>query len=151
MNKGFTLIEFIIAISIVLVLSTLSIISFASFRNNQALSNSFSDTISMINEAKINTISSKDGLSYGVHFEAGRAVLFKGLTFTEPNPDNKELNISPLIEISSISLNGGGSDLIFKKLTGKTDQYGSLIFRVKSDISKTKTINITLSGSINQN
>lgn len=151
MNKGFTLIEFIIAISIVLVLATLSVISFSSFRNNQALSNSFSDVISMINEAKINTISSKDGSSYGVHFEAGRAVLFKGLIFSEPNSDNRDLNLSPLIEISSISLNGGGSNLIFKKLTGKTDQYGSLIFRVKSDVSKTKTINITLGGSINQN
>ncbi|PIR58157.1 MAG: hypothetical protein COU71_00185 [Parcubacteria group bacterium CG10_big_fil_rev_8_21_14_0_10_38_31] len=151
MNKGFTLIEFIIAISIVLVLATLAIISFSSFRNNQALSNSFSGVISIINEAKIDTISSKDGSSYGVHFEADRVVLFKGVTFSEPNPDNKEFEFSPLVEISLITLNGGGSDMAFKRLTGKTDQYGSLILRVKSDISKTKTINITPSGSINQN
>ncbi len=148
---GFTLVEIIVAISIVMILVVSGVISFVSFRNNQALSNSFSDTISLINEAKIDTISSKEGSAYGVHFEANRVVLFKGATFLEPNPDNHELSLSPLIEISSISLMGGGADLLFNKLTGKTGQYGSLSFRVKSDISKIKIINITPSGSVDQN
>lgn len=150
MNKGFTLIEFIITIVIVSILAGFAVISFASFRNNQALSNTVSDAVSIINEAKINTISSKDDSAYGVHFETNRAVLFKGVVFSEPNPDNRSLLFSPLIEISSFSLNGGGTDIIFKKLTGKTDQYGGIIFRVKSDPGNTKTVNITQGGSIDQ-
>jgi len=85
------------------------------------------DIISMINEAKINTISSKDGLFYGVHFEATRAVLFKGPVFSEPNPDNNELAFSPLIEISSIVLNGGGPDIVFKKQSDLEAIYDNLV------------------------
>ena len=52
---------------------------------------------------------------FGVRLEANRTVLFKGDVFTEPSSFNIETPLSPLVEISDISLNGGGIDIVFKK------------------------------------
>ena len=146
--KGFTFIEIIIAVAILMVITTFTLISLNTFKENQSLKNAVNETVSLINQAKSKTSSSQDFSQYGVHFEFYRAVLFKGTTFSEPNSENIIIDIPSLIEISSISLNGGGVDVVFQRLTGKTDQNGSIIFRVKNDASKTKTISIKNSGII---
>lgn len=149
MNKGFTIIEIIITVAILLVITTLTLIALNTFRENQSFKNAVNETISLINQARSKTLSSQDFSQYGIHFELSRVVLFKGTTFSEPNPNNIVLILPSSIEISSISLNGLGVNLIFQKLTGKTDQFGSVVFRVKNDISKTKTIDIKNTGIIN--
>ena len=103
----------------------------------------------MINEARVKTVSSEDYSRFGVRFEANRAVFFKGDVFAEPNPSNIETLLSPLVEISDISLNGGGVDIVFQKLTGKTGNYGSLRVRLKSDNNKYKTISVKSTGIAN--
>ena len=76
-------------------------------------------------------------------------MFFKGDIFTEPNPSNMETPMSPLVEISNISLNGGGVDIVFQKLTGKTSNYGSLRVRLKSDNNKYKIISVKSAGIAN--
>jgi len=105
--------------------------------------------LSVINEARVKTVSSEDYSRFGVHFEANRVVLFKGDIFAEPNSSNIETILSPLVEISDISLNGGGADIVFQKLTGKTGNYGSLRVRLKSDNNKYKTISVKSTGIAN--
>lgn len=146
--KGFTLIEIIVAIAIVLIIAVFSFISLSAFRENQSLKNAVNETVSLINQARSQTLSSQEFSQYGVHFETSRAVLFKGAVFLEPSADNIIFNLPSLVEISGISLNGGGADLIFQKLTGKTDEFGIIVLRAKNDISKTKTIEIKNTGII---
>jgi len=148
-NYGFTFIEIIIAIAILLVIAVFTLVSLNTFRGNQSLKNSVDETVGLINQARSQTLSSQEFSQYSVHFEAARVVLFNGTTFSEPNPNNIVLILPSSIEISSVSLNGGGVDMTFQKLTGKTDQFGSVVFRVKNDISKTKTINVKNTGIIN--
>lgn len=147
--KGFTFIEMMIAIAIIFIITVFSFITLNTFRENQSLKNAVNETISLLNQARSQTLSSQDFSQYGVHFETSRAVLFKGAVFSEPSADNIIFNLPSLVEISGISLNGGGVDLIFQKLTGKTDEFGTIVFRAKNDISKTKTIEIKNMGVIN--
>jgi len=147
-GAGFTIIEIIVAVAILMVISVFTLVALNTFRENQSLKNSVNETIALINQARSKTLSSQDFSQYGIHFESSRIVLFKGTIFSEPNPDNVVLTLASSIEISSISLDGGGVDLVFQKLTGKTDQFGSIIFRVKNDISKTKTIDIKNTGIV---
>ncbi len=149
MKKGLTFIEIIIAVAILMVITVFTLVSLNTFRENQSLKNAVNETVSLINQARSKTLSSQEFSQYGVHFESSRTVLFKGTIFSEPNSENIVFAVPSSIEISSISLNGGGVDLVFQKLTGKTDQFGSIIFRVKNDISKTKTIDIKNTGIIN--
>lgn len=144
--KGFTIIEVVIVIVILAVLTAMAITSFSGFRQNQLLNSDVNKAISVINEARSKTLSSQDFSQYGVHFEASQIVVFKGATYVASSPDNATSTLSSFIEISGISLNGGGSDVVFQKLTGKTDNYGTITFRVKANTGKTKMISIKSTG-----
>src|SRR3989338_10185735 len=148
-RDGFSLIEMITVIAIGAVLVAVIVISFSSFRNSKIVDVSADQVLSVINEARVKTVSSEDYSRFGVRFEASRAVLFKGDVFTEPNSSNTETVLSLLVEISNISLNGGGADIVFQKLTGKTGNYGSLRVRLKSDNNKYKTISVKSTGIAN--
>jgi len=147
--KGFTIFEIIISLSIFLILAVIVVSSFSSFRNNQELTNAVQKTINLLNLARSKTLSSEGSSQYGVHFESSRIVLFKGASFSESSPDNNVAVFSSLIEISAINFNGEGNNLVFQRLTGKTDNYGTITLRIKSDISKTKIIDIKNTGIVN--
>lgn len=144
---GFTLLEIIISAGILVLIAALTAAAFSSFYKTLALNAAAENGLVMLQQARSNTLSSKDSSEYGVHFESSRIVFFKGAAFSEPNPDNEEYKLSSFVEIYGISLNGAGSDVVFQKLTGKTGQYGVISLRLKSDISKTKTITINSNGS----
>lgn len=144
--KGFTLIEVVMVVVIIVILTVLTVTSFSGFRQNQLLNSDVNKAISVINEARSKTLSSQDFSQYGAHFEASQIVVFKGAAYTASSPDNATATLSSFIEISGTSLNGGGSDVVFQKLTGKTDNYGTIIFRVKANTGKTKTIDIKSTG-----
>ena len=148
-NLGFSLIEMIVVIAIGAVLVVAVIISFSSFRNSKIVDISADQILSVINEARVKTVSSEDYSRFGVRLEAGRVVLFKGDIFTEPSSSNVQTTLSSLVEISNISLNGGGADIVFQKLTGKTNNYGSWRVRLKSDNNKYKTISVKSTGIAN--
>lgn len=145
-NFGFSLVEMIVAIAIGAVLVATVVVSFSSFRNSKIVDVSADQILSVINEARVKSVSSEDYSRFGVRFEAGRAVFFKGDVFTEPNSSNVQTTLSSLVEISDISLNGGGSDIVFQKLTGKTSNYGYLRVRLKSDNNKYKIISVKPAG-----
>ena len=145
-QRGFSLIEIVIAMAIGAVLVAAIVVSFSSFRNSKTVDISADQILALINEARVKSVSSEDYSRFGVRFEASRAVFFKGDIFTEPNPANIETILSPLVEISNISLSGGGADIVFQKLTGKTGNNGSLRVRLKSDNNKYKTISVKSAG-----
>ena len=142
------MIEIMVVLAVLGVLLSVVIWSFSSFRDSRLLENSIGDALSLIDEARMKTISSYNNMQHGVHFETSRVVLFKGTTFSESDLDNKEVSIHPLIEIFNISLNNSSSDLVFQRINGKTDNYGSIVIRVKSNPSRAKQININSTGII---
>jgi len=96
-------------------------------------------------------LSAKDSYAYGTHFEFSRIVLFRGATYSSSDTNNKTVLIDGAVEISNISLAGGGQNALFQRLTGKTSQSGTITIRLKSDNSKTKTITIEASGVASSN
>lgn len=144
--RGFSLIEIIVVLSISLILMVAVIVSFSSFRGESEFNKSVEDILIAIQLARSKTISSENFYQYGVHLETGRITVFKGIVFSENDPENLRTDLSSLIEISDIFLNGGGSDIVFQKVTGKTENYGTITLRIKSSPSKTRTINIKSTG-----
>jgi len=147
-QKGFTLLEIIIAIAVLAIIATFVARPLLGFRNEQVLTATAERIITTLNEARTNTVSSKGGFQYGVHFETNRVVLFQGASFTEPNTANKEFALHPQTDISTITLAGGGSDVLFQRLTGKTDQYGSVVLQLKNNAPSTREITIEQTGVV---
>ena len=147
-NSAFSIIEIIITIAVGLILFTIATSAFMGMRNRQALNTTVEQISSTIQNSQAKTLASKKSQNYGVRFETNRLVVFEGSAFTEPNATNKEIKFSNLAEISIISLNGGGQNIIFERLTGETNQYGAITVRVRNDASDAKTITIEKTGSV---
>ncbi|MEK7581808.1 MAG: prepilin-type N-terminal cleavage/methylation domain-containing protein [Patescibacteria group bacterium] len=150
-NRGVTAVELLIVLAILAIIFTIAISPFSSFRNVQSLNSASIQIVSLLNEARSATISSKESSQYGVHFETGRAVYFKGTTFSEPSSYNKEIILDGSIKISAINLQGSGSDVVFQQLTGETLYYGSIILEAKGDTNRQKRITVFETGISNQN
>ena len=151
---GFTLAEILVVVAALAFINAITSSAFYFFYRGTLLNEAVRQTFSLLQEARSNTLSSKDFSQYGVHFEEQKVVLFKGAIFTEPNSNNKEVKISSPVEIYNISLNGGGSNVVFQKLTGKTNEYGTISFQspeisgcLPGASSMTKIITIQSSGS----
>lgn len=147
-QKGFTITEILIVIAILAVMVTIVVSAFSKFNNNQSLSGALGEVTSTLNEARANTLASYDNVAYGVHFQTDKVVLFKGSIYSASDPDNEDVTLSSKISISDIALSGGGSEVVFKRLTGKTEQNGTITLSLISEPSKTKTITIQTSGII---
>lgn len=150
-KRGFTVIEFLIALAVLAILATIIFTSMSSFRNSKALQIVSEDILSLLDEARGDTLSAKDGYAYGVHFESAKIVLFRGTIYSSSDTSNKIIDVDNAVDVYSISLAGGGQDVLFQRLTGKTSQNGAVMIRLKSDTTKTKTILIESSGVASSN
>lgn len=145
-KQGFTVLELLMSIAIMAILAAVIITPFAKFRNSKVLDTGAENALSLLSKARGNTLSSKNAYQYGVHFESSQLVLFRGATYSSSDANNETTLLDGALEIPTITLTGGGSEVLFDRLTGKTSNDGTVIIRVKSDTSKTKTITINATG-----
>ena len=148
-KQGFSFIEILVVLAVLAIVVAFGATAFLPFYRNQILNGALEQVVALINEARSKTLSSEDASQYGVHFETSKITLFKGTIFSESNPDNQEFKLPSSVEISEILLNGGGPDLVFKRLTGETNQFGRIGLKLKADTPRVKSITIETSGLVN--
>ncbi len=153
-KKGFTLIELLIVISILVVLSAVIFPSLSKFRNNRILNNTTADIVSLINTARNDTVASLNSKNYGIHITSTNITYFIGPSYTNGAVGNIVVTFDSAVNIPSsggYSLNGGGSDILFTRLTGDTINYGTITIQLVSDVTNQKTITIFKTGSVSSN
>ena len=144
--KGFTLVEILIVLAIAVILFTIILTGFANLRESSDLTLAVDEAISFLQEARAKTLSSEGASVYGVHFETSQFVLFVGDMYDPSVSSNKIRALPSTIEISIIDLEGVGDDALFKRLTGETDNDGTIKFRQTSNPSTLKTIEVLPTG-----
>lgn len=146
-KRGFSVIEMIIVLGALVLLAGVVARPFLAFRNEQVITSAAEQVFALINGARADTLAAKDDTTHGVHFESARAVYFGGNIFVEGGAGNEEI-VFPARVSASASLNGGGMDVVFARLTGKTTQYGSVVLTLNNNASMTRTITISEAGSV---
>ena len=136
--SGFTLVEIIVIITILAILTFISINVLKNFRDHEALTKSASLIVETLRQAKNLTLNSKDSYEYGVHFNTNDMVLFRGSTYPIGSSTNITYDFNSSVVVSNTTLNGGGSDIIFKKLSGETNNNGTIT--LTSELSKTSQV-----------
>ena len=124
---------------------------FSKSRESQVLKSAVSDTVSYINKAKSQTLSSVDSSAYGVHFQSDQVIIFKGTVFSAGSADNEITNILTPATISNVTLGGVSStsgELYFNRLSGAPNKTGTVTITANSS-SKIITISATGTVSIN--
>ncbi|MBI1998942.1 MAG: hypothetical protein HYS73_01230 [Parcubacteria group bacterium] len=146
--RGFTIIEIIIVIGIFMTLAAAGATPLLFLKNKNAVVSASTESVSLLYDARARTLSSKNSLRYGVHFAPDRAVLFSGDSFDANDPQNEIIFFDSVILAPVISLNGGGRDLIFRRLTGETDEFGTITFQLKKDPAVMRTITVERTGVV---
>ena len=144
---GFTLIELLVIIALIVTTCTIVFYNYSAHRNTQALNNGEDEIISLLNEARSRTLSGENNAQYGVHFQTNKVILFSGTTFATAGTSTSVVDLDATVHISSMGLTGGVSDVVFKKVTGNTDAYGTLVITGASAPLQ-KTITITKNGFV---
>ncbi|HEY4490196.1 MAG TPA: prepilin-type N-terminal cleavage/methylation domain-containing protein [Candidatus Paceibacterota bacterium] len=140
---GFTAIEILISVAILAALAILTFSSFSSLSQSQILEKESLNVLSAIEKARSMTLSSEKDSVWGVRFDTDSVVIFKE-NYSSGDPDNITIDLNSGVTISSTNLNGGGSSVIFEKLTGETQNFGTTTLRSK--INSTKNIIILSTG-----
>ena len=145
-NAGFSIIEIIFVLAIIAIMTSLVIPRKDGFSGKIDLENAAISIDSKIKLAKSRSISALDGNKHGIHFEPNRVVIFQDDIYVEGAAENEVFIFSDKIEINLISLAGGGDDLIFKRLTGETENFGTIGIRVINEPSSSRQIIINTDG-----
>ena len=148
MKRGFTLIEIILVIAIASVIASITVSAFSRFNRAIAIRKDAEKIVSILNKARSNTIAARSGSQYGVHFESGRVVMFVGNIYSALAPTNEPLKFQSPVSASTISLAGGGSDVVFERLTGITSNFGFVILSLTGEPLVTRRVNISSNGLV---
>ena len=146
-KKGFTIIELLLVLGIMSILTTILLNSFVSFGREQGLSKDASLVIEVLRQAQSNTLNSKNSNQFGVHFSTNSLILFTGSVYSPGASTNEIYNFNADIRLSSAVLNGGGVDVVFAKLSGGTDNDGTITL-VSQSTGATKVIRVYKTGLI---
>lgn len=146
--RGYTVIELLVVIFIIVVLASLTIAGFRFFTHQISLDSSVEQIVETLNLAQNKTVASVSESSYGVHFATNSFTLFTGSSYNPADPANEIFDLANEVEIFDIALAGGGQDVIFNRLTGNTKQFGQISLRLVSRPAEIKNIYIESSGKI---
>ncbi len=145
-HRGVTALELLIVIAILGVLVSVVVPSFLNFRRSSILNTETLQMVTLINKARLSSISSKGDQQYGVHFEATKIVFFQGTTYVAGAGTNEEHVFDQALTLTSIIVNGGGSDTVFQKITGSTAQNATTTLRVVGSTTASSTIVVRPTG-----
>lgn len=148
-KRGFTIVEILIVLGIMGLVTILTVGVFSNFKNQESLDKTSGLVIEILRQAKHSTIDSKNSNQYGVHFDPNSVVLYVGPTYSDISPSNQTYLLNSDIVVYSTNLNGGGNDVLFNKVTGETNNNGTIVLRSQTD-GTTKTITIYKTGLIEQ-
>jgi len=149
-NKGLTLVEVLVVIGVMALIVGIVFGSFNSFRGTKSVSIDAETVVEILRQARNETLSSKNAGAYGVKFATSTMTIFLAPTYVAGTATNRDFTLSSPKTVLTLSLTGGGSTIVFNKLTGETSQNGTIA--VSSSVaSSTKTVTIYKTGLVESN
>lgn len=149
--RGFSLAETLVVLAIASFVTIIVASVFSNTASREALNKQTAIVVSLLETARGSTLSGRNASVYGVHFESAKVVLFVGTTYNASNSSNITETLNPHTQISEISLAGGGSEIIFNRLTGETGQFGTVKISLTASSTQLKTITVFQTGLIQSN
>ncbi len=146
-RRGFTLTEAVISIAILILLSAIGLTSFYSSKSTKSLETITDGVDIALERAKSEAMAGKDGSSFGVYIEPSAYHIFPGSTYVAGDPDNKTATV-PSGWSLSVTVQGGGSSIVFGRLTGVPQNMATVTISSIQDPSLTDSIIVGQSGDI---
>ncbi|MGM0482427.1 MAG: type II secretion system protein [Patescibacteria group bacterium] len=143
-NRGFTLVEIIVVIAILVLISSLLLSVFLSLRNYRALERDVAEVKACLEEARIYTQGSKEDSSYGVYFSGDEITLFKGDSWSTKEKELRSYTFNSSTDLIAGGVNDG-DEVVFSGLFGKPGVSGDINL---SGVDRDITISVLSSGFV---
>lgn len=145
---GVTLLETLVAVSIMTMIGAVILASLNNFRAQKTMDAAVEEVLAAFSQAHFDTISSRNDQQYGVHIDTDKVTYFVGPTYTAGTATNVIYRFVVPVEIVNVSLAGGGNDVLFDRLTGGTSESGTFVIRAKANSTLMTTVTINGTGAI---
>lgn len=143
-SKGFTLMETIVVLAIIIILSGISVSVYYNQREKHSIQKDADSIVSLIEKTKNMSLNRKNDSSYGVYFATSSVTIFSGNLYANGNVISK-YELESGVEISTTSLSSHSNEFYFTKTSGLPNATGTIVL---GDSSYTKTITISGTGLI---
>jgi len=147
MNKGFSLLEVLIAIFIIGVLAAITVNNMSGARDRKIMEGTADEIVAKLEEVKANSQIGKGGLNYGIKFNDDSYVLFSGLSYDSGDSNNVTISINSRMELSN-TISGSSDSVVFSKIKGEPNHTGTITVSLISDPSESMDIVIGELGDI---
>ncbi len=148
MKKGFSIIEILTVIAIMLIILGITMYSYKIINSKKQVEVTTDSISSKLEQAKIDSISGKNGKNSGIHFNTTGYVYFSGNTFNPADITNSSSSFPTKIQVTK-SFSDGGNDIIFSRITGIPNATGTIQILDTVNNSSSSTISIGIFGDIN--
>lgn len=145
LRPGFTLIEVLIVFSLISIVGALALASATQSKRTRDLHAAGEQVLSVLRVAQSKALGGINRASWGVHVQSDRVVIFQGPAYLG-SPSTETFMLADTVEVANLSLAGGGSDILFNRLDGRTNQAGTFDVRVKSAPAETYGITVDAAG-----
>lgn len=147
LQKGFTLVELIVAMSIMATLVGLITINLSYSERKTTLASWVQTLIADVRQQQIKAmIGDSQGRptpdSYGIHLDTDQYVLFHGITYSPEESSNSKISLPQNLQFVN-----SGTDIIFAKISGEISSLSIIQLRDTTN-SNTRTIRLNRYGVI---
>lgn len=146
-RKGFTLLEIVVVCAIFVGATIASAVFFSRFFSNARLEQAGEAAVSLLRDARDQTLARQGGYSYGVHAATSTLTLFRAPIFAAGAFTNV-VYVLPATVTASSALPGGAADVVFDPLTGRANPAGDIILQKAGSPPLQKTIHIYEAGFV---
>ena len=150
-KKGSMLVEVLVVLAIVVMILGIVLPSFKTMKESSVVKSGAQDILSALDKARSKTLASVNSSEYGVHFEANKIVVFRGVSYFQNDANNEIIDIVPPSAISNVTLggvSGVSGDIYFSRLSGAPSKTGTITIGISS-LFKNVTISATGLASVN--
>lgn len=114
-SKGFTLIETIVTLGIVIMLFTLTTFISMDFFRGYDYRSEGAIVVSLLEKARNQSMNNVNGAGHGVFFDSGNYILFEGPSYAGRNTVK-----DTVIAMGNGTVHSGLSEIVFEQLSGNT-------------------------------
>ena len=145
MSRGFSLLEMLVVIAVLIVISTVVISRMSAAKSQKAAITAADNILFTLEEAKQNAVAGKYGTAHGVHFASSTYTSFSGTSYSPSGEYNRSFSAPGGIVVAT-QLSGGAVDVVFARLTGAPSVTGTIV--VEYGESAERVISIGPGGDI---
>lgn len=146
-QKGFTLLEIVISLTIIAILTAIVMNSFQISSLKKQQDGIVQAIIASLEKAKSETQAGKDGNQFGIKFNTNDYIYFAGSSFSSGAPENELFVISPQFEITD-TLSNSDSAIVFSKLLGRPNETAIITISHIDERIPDKAFQIESTGNI---